>query len=164
MFVTLFVQNTSPSGLSGLNDGHRHAVADATWGDRNTLRLPHNRMNHGVIAGSAAGSGGGGGYGGGGSRRRQQRSSGRRMHAGCRTADAMRAHTHEGKVKGGETTGTFGLDNDQRVVDAAVRLEGCGGGEQVSTRSGAPRRKILQGCRRRRRQRRQLTYTSPLKH
>jgi len=52
----------------------------------------------------------------------------------------MRAHTHEGKVRGGETTGTFatfGLDNDQRVVDAAVRLEGCGGGEQVSTRPAA---------------------------
>jgi hypothetical protein len=49
-------------------------------------------------------------------------------------------HTHKRartKVRGGETTGTFGLDNNQRVVDAAVRLEGCGGGEQVSTRPAA---------------------------
>ena len=113
VFVTLFVLNTSPDYPSGLNDGHPRG-GRRLLGRPEHLRLPHNDdATAWPYSCSAAGRSGGGGGG-------SARAGG--VDA-CRTADAMRAHTHAGKVRGGETTGTFGCSC--RLAPGSPRAVHC---------------------------------------
>jgi len=88
-------------------------VADASWGDRNIygcLIMMTPRRGHiaaALQAGAAAAAA----------------AALERAEDACRTADAMRAHTHEGKVRGGETTGTFGCS--RRLAPGSPRAVHC---------------------------------------